>query len=163
VSGSANIAPTGDQRIGALLRGARRDAGLSLADAATKTRHGAASIGSWERGQRAMPAYALPALAGAYGVTVRQLLGEAEPVGRTEHVVLDLDALARHGDLLAGGLLLRWTDSIRHQRNDWGGTVLSIRSEDLDRIAMALELWPGDLLEALDSWGVLAPTSAGAR
>jgi transcriptional regulator with XRE-family HTH domain len=148
---------------GAAIRAARERAELSLTDAGLKTGFKPARIGNWERGSRAMPVDALPVLADAYGTNVRQLLGESESAGRTEHVVLDLDALARHGDLLADGLLLRWTNSVRHQRDDWGGAVLSVRAEDLDRMALALDLWPGDLLHSLNLWGVLAPTSAGAR
>lgn len=158
-TGRQTIPTTG---AGAHLRAAREARGWSLEAAARRVGFTTASIGAWERGDRALSVDRLPALAAAYGVTVAALLGE-ETRAETSHVVLDLAAISFAAVELPDDTdfqsLHRWVDAVRRQRGDWGGKVLSIRDDDLTHVALILDIAPSEVLGWLDRCFLLATSS----
>lgn len=104
----------------------------------------------------------LAALADFYGVPVHELLpgGRPDPLPpRAARVVLYLPALARVPAEEAGPLR-RWVAEIKRERGDYAGRVLSIREGNLRALATLYTLDRSQLLDMLQQWEVLDPTSA---
>lgn len=152
--------------LGARLRAIRQQQGLSLQGVEEKSngRWKAVVVGSYERGDRAVTVARLSELAEFYRVPMTELLPEPGPGARQEEsgrAVLDLERLLEHPDEEAAPLL-RYTKSIQHQRGDYNGRVLSIRSDDLRALAIVYDLSPTGLVEKLGEWGVLVSGDARA-
>jgi transcriptional regulator with XRE-family HTH domain len=144
--------------LGARLRSIRQQQGLSLQGVEEKS-HGrwkAVVVGSYERGDRAVTVARLSELAEFYRVPIAELLPDSGP-GRQESsgkVVIDLERLSQlPGDEFAP--LTRYSRSIQHQRGDYNGRVLSIRSDDLRALAIVYDVTPTGLVDRLTEWGVL--------
>jgi transcriptional regulator with XRE-family HTH domain len=140
------------RRLGAKLRGIRRSQGLRLQDVEERSdgRFKAVVVGSYERGDRAVSAPRLAALAGFYGVPVASLLPDDDrPRGapRSEGVVVSVARLRMypHDDAAA---LRRLIEHVQWLRGDYGNQVLSLRGDDLQTVAIALGLEP----DGLDAW-----------
>ena len=116
-------------------------------------------VGSYERADRAVTVTKLVELADFYGIPVSELLPDAwisVPRPAATAIVLDLQRL-RELPHEHGALLARYVRSIEHQRGDYNGQVLSIRSEDLRSLAILYDRSPNELLDQLVDWEVLTP------
>jgi len=132
--------------LGVKLRRIRRQRGLSLKDVERKSdgQWTAMVVGSYERADRAVTVTKLVELADFYGIPVSELLPDAwisVPRPAATAIVLDLQRL-RELPTEHGALLARYVRSIEHQRGDYNGQVLSIRSEDLRSLAILYDRSP---------------------
>lgn len=149
-------------RLGERLRAVRRSQGLRLHDVELKS-HGrfkAVVVGSYERGDRAVSAHKLAALADFYGVPVVELLPDDSPpraASREGGVRLAVDALRSQKETPESAPLLRLVQHIQWLRGDYNGRVLSLRGDDLRTVAVALGVQPDDLASWLAERGLLVP------
>ena len=124
-----------------------------------------AVVGSYERGRRAVTVIKLAELAEFYGLTTAELLptlpSTSPPIGGGRFTV-DLDRLA---DLPArqGGPLARYASAIQQQRGAPGGTVLTIREQLLQSLAVIYDMEPEALTAMLVHSGVLTMEGTGAH
>ena len=120
-------------------------------------------VGSYERARRAVTVTRLAELAEFYGLTTAELLptfpSTTPPVAAGRFTV-DLDRLA---DLPArqGGPLARYASTIRQHRGEHGGTVLTIREQDLRSLAVIYDMEPDALTAMLLHSGVLTIEATG--
>jgi transcriptional regulator with XRE-family HTH domain len=146
VSGFSNV-------LGEILRGARRARGLTLREVERMARgFTASSLGSYERGERAISLERFFELARVYGIPADRLLGRVldrlAPDERTE-VVVDLNQLRYlpgEEPRLAQNLIRR----IRRQRGDLLTDVISLRSGDVEALALSSGLRAQALLDLLE-------------
>jgi transcriptional regulator with XRE-family HTH domain len=138
------------RRLGARLRAIRRSQGLRLQDVESRSggRFKAVVIGSYERGDRAVAAHKLAALAAFYEVPVGDLLPEdrwprASLRVATVRLAVDRLRAAAHDPELAP--LHRLAQHVQLLRGDYNGRVLSLRADDLQTAAVALGIEPGQL------------------
>jgi transcriptional regulator with XRE-family HTH domain len=138
-------------RLGARLRAIRRSQGLRLQDVEELSGGAfkAVVVGSYERGDRAVAAHKLAALADLYNVPVAELLPEDDPAeGDTAvgYTVL-VEPLLRSGDpdLSALKRLVRHVQSLRDASDE---PVLTLRRSDLRIVAVAAGLPP----ESVEEW-----------
>jgi transcriptional regulator with XRE-family HTH domain len=125
--------------LGEVLRGARRSRGLTLREVERMARgFTASSLGSYERGERAISLERFFELARVYGIPADRLLGRVldrlAPDSRTE-VVIDLNRLG----MIPGHEPRRVTDMIRRvgrQRGQPLSDVISLRAGDLEALAL---------------------------
>ncbi|MCC5947757.1 MAG: transcriptional regulator [Nitriliruptoraceae bacterium] len=144
---------TYQKRLGAQLRTVRRGHGMRLQDVedASEGRFKAVVIGSYERGDRAVSATKLAALADFYGVGVADLLPDQPRVAgspRGRGVRVDVDRLRELDGSLETAPLLRLASHVQWLRADYAGRVLSLREDDLRTVAIAL----GIAAEEMESW-----------
>lgn len=141
------------QQLGGRLRSVRRAQGLRLQDVEERSggRFKAVVVGSYERGDRAVSAHKLAALAAFYEVPVTELLPEEEWPRTTRGAsttALAVDRLRDRADDPELLPLLRLVQHVQWLRDDYNGRVLSLRSDDLRTVAIALGAAP----ENLDAW-----------
>jgi transcriptional regulator with XRE-family HTH domain len=125
--------------IGHVLRQVRRSRGLTLRDVALRSRGAlkATSIAGYERGERSVSLGRFLVLARFYDVPPARLVGEI--VRRIEGlppVTVDLAALERLGST-EGMLVADFGNEVRALRNEAPGPTLTLRSGDLEVLAMA--------------------------
>ena len=140
-------------RLGARLRAVRRSQGLRLQDVEERSdgRFKAVVVGSYERGDRAISAHKLAAIAGFYGVAVADLLPDdnrvpGQPEEQSTCIAVDrLQAAARDPELTP---LVRLVKHVQWMRGDQEGQRLVLREDDLRTVAVALGVDP----EHLDEW-----------
>jgi hypothetical protein len=104
----------------------------------------------------------LAELAEFYGVPVDSLVSskEREPSQEDDDeggVVLDLDALRKAPAEAA--YLINFITGVQQKRNDFGGNVLTIRSNDVWMVSSVYGWTAGELREKMASWGVIAEQS----
>src|SRR5664279_6186033 len=153
--------------LGQRLRAVRRQRGMTLKQVEEQSagRWTVEVVGSYERGRRAVTVIKLAELAEFYGLTTAELLpavpATTAPIGGGRFTV-DLERLA---DLPArqGGPLARYASTIRQQRGDHGGTVLTIREEDLRSLAVIYDMAPDALTAMLLHAALLTVDAAGAQ
>lgn len=114
-------------------------------------------VGSYERARRAVTVTRLAELAEFYGLTTAELLPTfpaTTPPIAGDRFSVDLERLA---DLPArqGGPLARYAWTIQQHRGDHGGTVLTIREQDLQSLAAIYGMEPDALTAMLLHSGVL--------
>jgi transcriptional regulator with XRE-family HTH domain len=150
--------------VGERLRKVRRRKQLSLQAVEEKSGGAlrAAVVGSYERGDRAASVRRLAELAEFYGVPVDSLVSskEREPSQEDDDeggVVLDLDALRKAPAEAA--YLINFITGVQQKRNDFGGNVLTIRSNDVWMVSSVYGWTAGELREKMASWGVIAEQS----
>ncbi|CAB4819642.1 unannotated protein [freshwater metagenome] len=138
------------------LRAIRLSKNLSLRDVqiASSGRIPAVVLGSYERGDRSLSVKKAIAIAEFYEVPLAYLL--SEPI-INQHtlggVVIDLrrlhsfglDHLATNHSELAFRILTTFVAGIVQKRDDWNGEVLSLRTSDIESLALAM----GSSCEAL--------------
>ncbi len=141
------------QRLGSRLRSVRRSQGLRLQDVEERSRgrFKAVVVGSYERGDRAVSAQRLAALAAFYEVPVTELLPEEE--GPRFHrgelsIAVAVDRLRAREDDPEVLPLLRLVQHVEWLRGDHNGRILSLREDDLRTVAIALGTAP----EHLATW-----------
>jgi transcriptional regulator with XRE-family HTH domain len=158
---AASQAVAYQHRLGVRLRAVRRARGLRLQDVELRSggRFKAVVIGSYERGDRAISAHRLAALATFYDVPLEELLPSHGPPRRAsprqEDVPLALDRLQFLDDPDLEPLA-RLAHHIQWRRGDYNGRVLTLRADDLLTLAIALGVPPDDLAGWLDERGLLA-------
>lgn len=146
--------------LGGRLRAIRQQQALSLhaVEERSNGRWKAVVVGSYERGDRAITVTKLIELAEFYGVPVAQLLPDGEiPVARAElprKLVINLEAMAAL-PAEAVGPLSRFVANIQAKRGDYNGRVLTIRSSDLDTLALLFSRTPEQTLDHLLAWGLI--------
>ena len=131
--------------LGQKLRAARRQRGWSLGEVESQTvgEFKASVVGAYERGERAISVQRFVRLAEIYNVTPADLL----PVGATEGLVIDLDALSVHD---SDALVERYLAAIQLLRKDPGST--EIRKSDQAVLSHLLQ-------SVAPSTEVVAPTT----
>jgi transcriptional regulator with XRE-family HTH domain len=135
--------------IGERLRAARKAVHLSLHDVEAKTagEFKAASLGTYERGERSISVDRLQRLAEVYGLDAAAFLsddagGVDAPRSR---VVIDLTKMHE----VSGperDLVVRFVSQMQARRQDFGGRTFSMRGDDLITIA-CLGVTPARLAE----------------
>jgi transcriptional regulator with XRE-family HTH domain len=160
--GAATAVDDGYQRrLGERLRAIRRARGLRLQDVENRSagRFKAVVVGSYERGDRAISAHRLAALATFYDVPLEDVLPDGHTVRRaranSDEVPLALDRL-RAGDDPALEPLARLVHHVQWQRGDYNGRILTLRGDDLRTLAIALGVVPDELPAWLQERGLLA-------
>lgn len=148
------------RRLGQRLRAVRRAQSLRLQDVEQRSdgRFKAVVVGSYERGDRAVSAHKLAALAAFYGVPVSELLPEdaiprrsgAEPSVRI--AVNRLRGIDPNDELAP---LSRLVQHVQWLRGDYHGAELALRGDDLRTVSVALGVEPTELESWLDERGLL--------
>ena len=152
--------------VGARLRAVRRQRGLSLlaVQDMSQSEFRASALGAYERGDRVISVPRLERLAALYGVPVDQLLPagassvsarQGRPARRSK-VTVDVDRL-RGAQGPAADALRRFLESVKVERQDFNGRVMTIRGDDVRVIGAALGLEVDEMLARLSDLGVLAP------
>lgn len=140
------------QRLGARLRAIRRGQGLRLQDVEELSQgvFKAVVVGSYERGDRAVAAHKLAALAALYDVAVADLLPEDDPsgdAGRPAGWTIAVDPLLRSSDPDLAALK-RLVRHVQHLRDEPESPVLTLRRSDLRIVAVTVGLPP----ESVEDW-----------
>jgi transcriptional regulator with XRE-family HTH domain len=149
------------RRLGERLRAVRRARGLRLQDVENRSagRFKAVVVGSYERGDRAISAHRLAALATFYDVPLEDVLPDGHTVRRaragSDEVPLALDRLRASVDPDLEPLA-RLVHHVQWQRGDYNGRILTLRGDDLRTLAVALGVAPDDLPAWLEERGLLA-------
>ena len=142
------------EALGAVLRAARRQRGLTLRDVArlSGSRFKASALGGYERGERSISLERFSDLSAVYGVPADRLLAEVldrvAPEGRIE-VVVDLREL----DLLPGEESRRAAElvsRVQGNREQEQGDEIALRAGDIEALALASGLSPADLIRRLE-------------
>jgi len=159
------------QQVGERLRVIRKQKRLSLqeVEAQSDQEFKASVLGAYERGERALSVPRLDRLAQFYSVPVEQLLPRemsgseaavalASPVNKK--LAIDVAKLVQ----LKGApfeMLARYLKLIQVQRQDFNGSVITVRGDDTRSIAAMLDVpvdQVGDRLAALDLLFVPTPS-----
>jgi len=142
------------EALGEVLRDARRRRGLTLreASAASGNRFRPSAIGGYERSERSISVERFCDLAVLYGVPADRMLAEVlerlTPTGRAE-IIVDLTEL----ELLPGEeprLAAQLVERVKEERGGESGNLVSLRAGDLEALALASRLDPGDLVRRLE-------------
>ena len=139
--------------VGTVLRRARRRVRLTLHDVAALSldTFGPTTVGGYERGERGITLARFCELAAIYGVPADRLLAEvleeSAPDGRGS-VMIDLTRLHLLRDS-AAGLVASFVHDIRTQRGDYQAPVITLRSGDLQTLALAARVDPPSMLATL--------------
>ncbi len=146
-----------DERyVGERLRAIRRQKGLSLHDveARSNLEFKASVLGAYERGERAISRAAPAPPRGDLRGPADQLLPRSTPtsrstsptdaVSRAESFTIDLVRLHEIDDPDAA-VISRYAATIQLQRQDFNGSVLTIRRDDLRVLAAVMGRSPEDL------------------
>ncbi|MGH3443291.1 MAG: transcriptional regulator [Nitriliruptorales bacterium] len=152
------------QLLGRRLRAIRQQQDLTLQQVEEKSggTWKAVVIGAYERGDRAISAAKLAALADFYSVPVGELLPEppnavmpaAPDVGEEHTVVLDLTRLAEE-ESPALRPISRYATTIQQQRGDYNGRMLTLRSEDVRTLSVVLGVSTDEFIDRLTREGVV--------
>jgi transcriptional regulator with XRE-family HTH domain len=159
------------RRLGGRLRAVRVQKRWSLHDVqeAAAGEFSAASVGSYERGDRLISVPRLNRLARLYRVPMEELLpperrgrsgrdeGDAGEAGR-ERLVIDLTALDQLAEL-EWEPIRRFSRMVQARRGDFNGRVLTIRAED----AQGLALVCGRDVDEMERLIGIHPVASGGR
>ena len=142
------------------LRDIRKSKGWSLQDVErnSKGKWKAVVVGSYERSDRAISLKKAIELMNFYKVPITALFdAEGEGVGLSTDskiLIFDQRKITESQDNNMAGVK-RLTAFITNKRKDWNGEVLSIRSSDLQFLAIILNLNPDNALDYLQTNGYL--------
>ncbi|MEE3139814.1 MAG: transcriptional regulator [Actinomycetota bacterium] len=148
-------------RVGERLRLVRRQKRMSLQEVEAESSYEfkASVLGAYERGERASSVPRLSRLAHFYEVPVGQLLPLGDGINEDSGSMLDrqvtinLDRLARVPGAEAA-VLGRFLTMIQGQRQEFNGSSLTIRRDDLRTIACILDTALNEVADRLDELGV---------
>lgn len=145
-------------RLGGHLRRLRKQKGLSLLDVQTLSDGAfkASVMGAYERGERAISAVRLAALAELYRLPVHAMLPAGEPTHAPDGgIAIDVTRLdgAKGPEARA---VARFVRRLQGRRQDWTGGIVRIRAEDVVAIACACDRTPAELVKVLDDEGLRA-------
>ena len=141
------------QAVGEVLRRARRSRGLTLQDVSRSTagRFKASVLGGYERGERTISLERFSELARSYGVPADRLLGQVldrtDPQGRVE-LVIDLNRLALLDEREVRAVA-EFIHNVRTKRGDYLTDVVSLRSGDVEALALSSGVAPRELVSKL--------------
>ena len=145
--------------IGARLRRVRHQQGLSLADvqAQSEGRWKAVVVGAYERGDRTITVARLAELAEFYDVPLADLLPDPTVTNRPDdsRVTLDLLALDAAPARTELTVLARYASQVARNRGDHNGRVLTLRTGDLETVALVVDMTGPQLRERLEEHDVL--------
>ncbi len=140
--------------VGDALREARRQRGLTLQDVGVLSggRFKPSALGGYERGERSISLSRFTMLAALYGVPADRLLGmtleRVSPIAR-EELVVDLNKLPLVADNDAR-LVAEFIHKVRTQRADYMSDVITLRSGDLEALALNAQVHPRTLRTRLE-------------
>lgn len=141
------------EAIGHTLRDARKRRGLTLHDTTSLSggRYKASAVGGYERGERSISLQRFCELAELYGESPDRLLAEAfdglSP-GRGDDVVIDLTRLPLVKEE-EGRVVAQYVYELKSRRGDYEGEVITLRSGDLDALALRSRMKPRVLRQKL--------------
>jgi transcriptional regulator with XRE-family HTH domain len=145
--------------IGARLRRVRHQQDLSLADVQARSsgRWKAVVVGAYERGDRSVTVERLAELASFYDVPLADLLPDPQltrdmAAGR---VTLDLSRLADATARPELTVLARYAAHVARRRGDHNGRVMTLRTGDLETVALVVDRNAAELRTLLEDAGVL--------
>jgi transcriptional regulator with XRE-family HTH domain len=146
-----------NQRLGEHLRKLRKQKGLSLIDvqALSEGEFKASVMGAYERGERAISAVRLARLAGLYRLPLQAMLPQSDDQASGPGLALDVTRLETATGPDAS-TVARFVRRLQSQRQDWTGTVVRIRAEDVVALACACDRTPAELLKLLEEMGLRA-------
>lgn len=160
--------PMSGVSVGERLRAIRRQQGMSLHDVENKSglEFKASVLGAYERCERAISVPRMLRLAEIYGVPADQLLprDKETTIDLTESddgdtgFTIDLIAL-RALDTPDAGVIARYASTIRLQRQDFNGRILTIRRDDVRVLAAVLGRPADDFGNHLEQLGLRAGAS----
>lgn len=139
--------------LGMALRDARRRAGFTLSDVQerSRSRFKPSAVGGYERGERTISVERFVELAEVYGVAPDRLLGSAleqvSPEGRRS-LSINLSRLAQ----LENDVARRVAESVHRvkaQRGDYLTDVITLRSGDVEVLALESRVSPRTLISGL--------------
>src|SRR5919108_1696662 len=139
--------------VGEALRQTRQERGLTLQNVAVLSggRFKPSALGGYERGERSISVERFCSIAALYGIPPDRLLARtmehATPSGRYE-LIIDLTKLP----LIQGNevhLVAEFIHRVRAQRGDYLSDVITLRSGDLEALALTTQLRPDALLDSL--------------
>lgn len=139
--------------VGEALRQTRRERGLTLQDVGVLSggRFKPSALGGYERGERSISVERFCSIAALYGIPPDRLLArtmeQATPAGRCE-LIIDLTKLP----LIRGNevhLVAEFIHRVRAQRGDYLSDLITLRSGDLEALALTTQLRPDALLDSL--------------
>jgi transcriptional regulator with XRE-family HTH domain len=139
--------------LGIVLREARRSRGLTLREAqeASGGEYRVSTLAGYERAERMLTLERFCGLAGLYGFAPEELLARVlveRSRGSRRSVVIDLSRLEQvQGE--QGEILARFVHDVRTRRGDVRSNVISLRSGDLEALALGSGDRPADFLRVL--------------
>ncbi len=140
------------------LRGLRLAAGLTLKQLEIKSRGlwKSVVVGSYERGTRHLSLLKAVELCDFYGANI-SALGQFQASTKEEQVILDLHQLFKIRELPDEIVIAthRLATRICIKRGDQNGTVLSLRSHDLETLEVALGRNRNEVIDLLKRRGLL--------
>lgn len=145
--------------IGARLRRVRHQQDLSLADvqARSQGRWKAVVVGAYERGDRSVTVERLADLASFYDVPLADLLPDPQVTRALSagRITLDLVRLNEATARPELTVLARYAAHVARRRGDHNGRVLTLRTSDLETVALVVDRTAAELKEVLEQVGVL--------
>jgi len=138
------------------LRIIRKSKGWSLQDVERNSngKWKAVVIGSYERSDRAISLKKAIALMQFYQVPVTELFPDLPTQSINSSITFDLNRLSSNPDQ-SGQEVSRLAKSICNRRKDWNGQVLTMRSNDLQFLALLLEKSESKTLEYLTEMNLI--------
>ncbi len=153
------------EEISARLRAIRRSKNLTLAEieVLSKGKLHAVSLGSYERGDRALTVKKALEIAQFYDVPLAYLLtGKQAQVGQRERTIIDLRRLSSFGGKEITSLTLQivisFIGGIIKARQDFNGEVLSLRESDCEYLTISIGCSYEELHLLLSQLGLLIST-----
>jgi transcriptional regulator with XRE-family HTH domain len=139
--------------LGTVLREARRSRSLTLRDVQEASGGGfrVSTLAGYERAERMLTLERFCGLAALYGLAPEELLTrvlDERSRGSRRSVVIDLSRLEQvQGE--RGEILARFVHEVRTRRGDLRSNVISLRTGDLEALALGSGHGPADFLRAL--------------
>ena len=132
------------------LRTIRKSKGWSLQDVEhhSNGKWKAVVVGSYERGDRAISLKKAISLMQFYQVPITELFPEITTEFSARSISVNLAKLESTANHQAE-TLRKFTRSISNRRRDWNGQILTIRSNDLQFLALLIEKSESDTLDWL--------------
>lgn len=155
--------PDFNEATGARLRTIRRQRGLSLQDVQRLSggEFKAAVLGAYERGERSLSVPRLHRLAQFFQVPVARFFPAEDGSGRgattmpNTGVNIDLNRVERMSGT-ESVIVQRFLTSIQRMRQDFSGSVLTIRRDDLRLLALLIEHSEEAFAERMEELGLAA-------
>ena len=137
------------------LRLIRKSKGWSLQDVErySNGQWKAVVIGSYERADRAISLKKAISLMEFYQVPVAELFPDSPLPIQMSNLAIDLEKLSNEQSPFSS-IVKKFTNAIANRRKDWNGQILSVRTNDLQFLAMLLQQNENSVLEQLEKLGL---------
>jgi transcriptional regulator with XRE-family HTH domain len=128
-----------EKQVSRKIKEVRRARGWTLSDFEVRSSGviKAVVLGSYERGSRSINFNKLEIIAKTFDVPITYLLGGSND-GSQKIGQLMID-IRRVRDLKTNGPIERFFGLIANKRGDWNGEILTLRSSDIDNLALIVE------------------------